>query len=70
MWELLSLATSRPVIVALAILGALMVTAASILGRKQEGAPGPSTVLINRVGYALTFASIALFIVAGFLSGR
>ncbi|MEW5964103.1 MAG: hypothetical protein AB1749_11125 [Pseudomonadota bacterium] len=70
MWELLAVATSRPVIVTLAILGAVLVTVASVMRPKGNGPPPLSTVFIIRVGYALTFASIALFIVAGFMSGR
>mgnify|MGYP001243186386 CR=1 FL=1 len=70
MWELLAIATTRPVIVALAIVGAVLVTAASLMRPKGNAAPSPATAFMNRVGYALTFASIALFIVAGFMSGR
>lgn len=70
MWELLAVATTRPVIVTLAIVGAVLVTAASVMRPKGNAPPPQSTAFMNRVGYALTFASIALFIIAGFMSGR
>lgn len=66
------LLSQKWVVVTLALIGAVMVTAASLLA--PRGTPVPSgravSSLLSRIGYGLTFASIVLFIVAGFLSGR
>ena len=71
MIETLHAVSGRPVIVTLAILGAAMVTAASLL-KSREASPGRLSVagLLHYGGYTLTGASILLFIVAGFISGR
>lgn len=57
----------RPVVIALALAGAGMATAGSLLawrrGRQHRGA-----VWLTRLGYAVTFASVLIFIVAGYLS--
>lgn len=68
--ELLPLLITRPVIVGLAVLGAALVMAAGLLKGKGGQPLGGPALFINRLGYALTFVSVALFIVAGFLSGR
>lgn len=68
--DLLAFLTQRPVIVGLAILGALMVMAASLFGGRDAANPDRRALLLSKTGYAVTFASIALFIVAGFMSGR
>jgi hypothetical protein len=64
--EAVHILTQRPLIVALAIGGAVLVMAA---GHFSDRNPLRAAHL-SKAGYAVTFASIALFIVAGFLSGR
>ena len=71
MLELLSLLSQRWIVVTLAVIGALMVTAAGLMTGNRAGEPQPWHIrALSRSGYGLTFASILLFIVAGFLSGR
>lgn len=71
MIETLQALSARPVVVTLAIIGASLVTAASLL-RSKDAAPARLRLAsaMHYGGYALTGASIALFIVAGFVSGR
>ncbi|MSO84785.1 MAG: hypothetical protein EXR02_08260 [Rhodospirillales bacterium] len=66
--EFLALIASRPVVIALAILGALVATLGGWLVRRpgRLGARGARFVL--RLGYGLSGASVILFIVAGFLA--
>lgn len=59
---------TRPTIIILAIVGALLCLAASILQARGLGRPG-NMKLLNRTGYGFMWASIALFIYAGFRSG-
>lgn len=61
--------TERSLIVALAILGAVVATAGSMLGRRGASSAKLARALV-RSGYIISFASVALFIVAGFLKGR
>ena len=68
--ELLSHLTSRPVIVMLAVVGAIVATLASWLGSKPSLIAPRNAKALLRAGYAITWASVAAFIVAGFLSGR
>ena len=70
MGELLGMLTQRPVIIALAIGGALIATAGSIVLHSRRDAPPAWARHVMRAGYALTWASVGLFIVAGFLSSR
>jgi hypothetical protein len=63
---LLEALTQRWLIVALAIAGAALVMAADRLG----GGDTLRSQQMTRLGYGLTMASIALFIVAGFLSDQ
>lgn len=56
----------RPTIIALAIVGAVVVTGANLL---LAGRPAVERVAV-RTGYTITFLSMVLFIVAGFMSGR
>ncbi len=56
----------RPFVVPLAVLGAALVLAASVLQWKT-GREARFAVLLTRLGYGLTFLSITLFIVIGFL---
>ena len=66
--ELLGLLSSRPVVIALAVAGALVATIGSWFLRNpgRLGAHGARWVM--RIGYGITGASILLFIVAGFLA--
>lgn len=68
--ELLAALAQRQVIVGLAILGALMVMASGLIGGRDRDLSARRAAALSRAGYALTFVSIVLFIVAGFLSGR
>lgn len=66
MLEFLTFIAQRPVVIALAITGALLVTAGSYMAK-----PGHTTARsrsVTRVGYVLTGLSMVLFITAGFLS--
>lgn len=66
--ELLGLLSSRPVVIALAVAGALVATIGSWLMRNpgRLGARGARWVM--RIGYGITGTSVFLFIVAGFLA--
>lgn len=68
--DILAFLTQRPVIVGLAIAGAMMVMASGLLGGRDAERPHARAMLLSKAGYAVTFVSIVLFIVAGFLSGR
>jgi len=78
MIDVLILISQRHIVIALAIVGALLVTAGSLVSKpRSRNAPEPDrrddeqSVLARRlttVGYVVTMASIALFIVAGFVS--
>lgn len=71
MIELLHSAATRPVIVTLAIIGAMMVMAAGLTrSRTAASASSSLAALLHYGGYTLTGISILLFIVAGFTSGR
>jgi hypothetical protein len=59
----------REPIIALAILGAVLATLGTYLANRS-GRRSRVPVLLVRSGYALTLASVAAFILAGFLSGR
>lgn len=65
MLEILTLITQRPVIIVLAITGALLVSASSFIAK--PGADTQSSRRLSNAGYAVTGLSILLFIVAGFL---
>lgn len=62
--------TQRPVIVGLAIAGAMLVMASGLIAGKDATRPDRRATALSKTGYAVTFISIVLFIVAGFLSGR
>lgn len=68
--ELLALLAQRPVIATLAIAGAVLVMVASMTRRADDAQSARRADILSKAGYAVTFASIILFIVAGFLSGR
>jgi len=71
MLELLASAAQRPVVAVLAITGALLVSAGALAASPDPKAPPrTSAQYLTVAGYALTIASIFLFIAAGFLSGQ
>jgi len=65
--ELLDLVIQRPVVITLAIVGAAVATLGSVLLRKSSRVDPKTARLILRLGYGISGASIAIFIVAGFL---
>ena len=66
--ELLALIAARPVVIALAVLGAFVATLGSWLVRHPGRLGERGARFVLRLGYGLSGASIALFIVAGFLA--
>ena len=72
--DLLHVVTSRPVIVSLAIVGAVLVSVPGLLrrpdvaGRVDAPVTGIARTL-TRLGYAVSCLSVVLFIVAGFRNG-
>lgn len=62
--------TQRSVIIGLAIVGAILVMGSGLLNGAPETPQAKRSRLLSQTGYAVTFLSIALFIVAGFISGR
>ncbi len=78
MIDVLTYLSQRSIVVALAIIGALLVTAGSLLakrgtpGRQPASTPEKSPRVLSHsltvLGYVLTITSIVLFIVAGFVS--
>lgn len=70
MIETLSLVSQRPVIIALAMLGALLVVAGSLLPETRSGSQQALPQLLTRAGYTVTVVSMLLFITAGFLAER
>ena len=68
--------SQRPVVIALAIFGAALVTAGSLTAGSARPGGGaesyptqkPLSRYLTRSGYAITVTSIVLFIVAGFVS--
>jgi hypothetical protein len=66
--EFLALIAGRPVVIALAIAGAIVATLGSHLVRRPGRLGEKGARFVLRLGYALTGASVLLFIVAGFLA--
>ena len=66
--ELLALIAARPVVIALAILGAIVATLGSWLVRHPGRLGERGARFVLRLGYGLSGASVALFIVAGYLA--
>ncbi len=75
--------SQRPFVISLAVLGALLVTAGALLAKPQRSTSGSGNKMsvpaphdnksplarhLTSAGYAITFASIVLFIIAGFVS--
>lgn len=68
MLEFLALITQRPVVIVLAITGALLVTAGSYMAKPDK--PTKASRSLTVVGYVLTVLSVLLFIIAGFMSDQ
>ncbi|NKC12425.1 MAG: hypothetical protein GKR94_09540 [Gammaproteobacteria bacterium] len=66
MGEVFEFLLQRQLIIALAIGGALIVLTASYLMKREGRAVRQAAMWVERVGYGLTAASVALFIIAGF----
>ena len=64
--ELLDLLTRRSTVVALALLGAGVAIAGSLLRASRPDTAGRLATAVIRIGYGVTWLSVALFIVAGF----
>ncbi|NIQ27648.1 MAG: hypothetical protein GTN79_13875 [Gammaproteobacteria bacterium] len=60
---------SRPVIVTLAVIGAVIATIGSFLLRKGSRVPARTARVVLRVGYGFAWLSVGLFIAAGFRGG-
>lgn len=65
--ELLDVVLQRPVIIALAIAGAAIATVGSVLLRQGSRVDPKTARLVMRIGYGITWLSVGIFIVAGFL---
>lgn len=68
--ELLNTETGRGIIIALAVLGAAMAMAGGVLGRRRTKRIARLALLVLWSGYALSSASVVVFVIAGFLSSR
>ena len=66
--DLIQSLTDRSLIITLAIAGGVIATAGSVLGRRQ-GVSAKFARIMLRSGYAISFVSVGLFIIAGFLKG-
>jgi hypothetical protein len=68
--DVLSFLLQREVIITTAIVGAAITVVGTVMTGRNAGSSPRLARSIIRFGYAVTFTSIALFIVAGFGSGR
>lgn len=59
----------REVIIALAIGGAIIATIGGYLQRDTSKSNPRTAKFVTRTGYAISWASVAIFIAVGFLSG-
>ena len=66
--ELLDAILQRPVVIALAVVGAVVATLGGYLLRSGSRVNPRLARLTLRTGYAVTWTSIAIFIVMGFRS--
>ena len=66
--ELVDEVLDRRVIIALAVLGAVLATLGSYLMREGSGVDPSRARFILRIGYAIAWLSVAIFIIAGFRS--
>lgn len=60
----------REVFIGFAIAGAIIATIGSYLVNRPSGIDPRVAKFILRAGYAITWTSVAIFIAAGFMSGR
>lgn len=65
--EVLEFLTSRTVIVSMAIVGGLIALLGTYLSREASTTPERTAKLVLHSGYTLSWASVAAFIIAGFL---
>ncbi|MFV0368670.1 MAG: hypothetical protein ACK5KM_09440 [Hyphomicrobiaceae bacterium] len=71
MLDILATLAQRQYVIALAIVGALLVTAGSLAARPGSNTPQrPFSRQLTLTGYVLTGVSMLLFIIAGFLSDQ
>ncbi len=64
--DTLTLLLQRPVIITLALVGAAIATLGNVFLRKGDRVSPKTARLITRVGYGISWVSVALFITAGF----
>ncbi|MGI9463473.1 MAG: hypothetical protein ACR2OM_06015 [Aestuariivirgaceae bacterium] len=68
MAEFLDFLTARSTIVSIAILGAIVSLIGGYLMRRSSAVAPKTARLILRSGYAISWTSVAAFIVAGFVA--
>lgn len=68
--DLLTLISNRPLIIALALVGAVIATVGNLFLRRSTKIDPRTAKLITRFGYGISWASVALFIAAGFFGPR
>jgi len=68
--DLLALVTSRPFVIVLAVVGAVMAMVGSAMTREGSGFARVTARCVLLTGYGLTGLSVLVFIAAGFLSGE
>jgi hypothetical protein len=61
--------TDHTLIIILAIAGGVIATLGSVLGQREAVSPKLARIILWS-GYAVSFISVGLFIIAGFLEGR
>lgn len=64
--EFLDLIIQRPVVVGMAIVGAVVATAGSFMLARPSRFGKERSGFVLRLGYAISGASVVLFIIAGF----
>ena len=64
--ELLDAVLQRSVVIALAIIGAIIATVGSVLLRKGSRINPRTGRFVLRLGYALAWVSVGIFVVMGF----
>ncbi|NNE22175.1 MAG: hypothetical protein HKN11_06150 [Rhizobiales bacterium] len=68
MSEFLSFVTARSTIISIAILGAIVSLIGGYLTRRPTKVSPKTAKLVLRGGYAISWTSVAAFIVAGFMA--
>ena len=61
--------TDHTLIIILAIAGGVIATLGSVLGQREAVSANLARIILW-TGYAVSFISVGLFIIAGFLQGR